>query len=342
MSTLARVLGQPSAVATLERALRNGRVAQSYLFAGPGGVGKTLAAQALAQAALCSEAPGRGCGQCTHCTRIAQGTHPDVRVFAPRDEGHRNLQVETLREEVLPFTRFAPFEAAHAFLIFPEADVSFPEHHAEAANALLKTLEEPRPQVHFVLTSERPERLLPTIRSRCQRVRFAALPAAVLASILEQHAVPLAARAKLGALSGGRADRALALSEGDQSEALLDWALRVDAALATGAAHELLDLGEELARSDKRDTELWTLELFYRDVAAAALGLDDGALAFADRADAIRTSAARIGARAAAERVALVAQFGEDLTRNANPEIAADAMLFAMANGQPPRPERPI
>jgi DNA polymerase-3 subunit delta' len=163
MSTLARVLGQPSAVATLERALSTGRVAQAYLFAGPGGVGKSLAAQALAQAALCCEAPGRGCGQCTHCTRIAQGTHPDVRVFAPRDEGHRNLQVETLREEVLPFTRFAPFEAARAFLIFPEADVSFPEHHAEAANALLKTLEEPRAQVHFVLTSDRPERLLPTI-----------------------------------------------------------------------------------------------------------------------------------------------------------------------------------
>jgi DNA polymerase-3 subunit delta' len=342
MTALARVLGQASAVATLERALASQRVAQAYLFAGPSGVGKTLAARALAEAALCREAPGRGCGQCSTCTRIAQGTHPDVRIFAPRDEGHRNLQVEMLREEVLPFARFAPFEAPEAFVIFPEADVSFPEHHAEAANALLKTLEEPRPQLHFVLTSDRPERLLPTIRSRCQRVRFAALPPAALHTILERHGVAPEARGKLGALSGGRADRALALSEGDQSQRLLDWALRVDAAVGTGAAHDLLDLGEELARSEQRETELWTLELFYRDVAAAALGLDDSGLAFAERADTIRACAARIGARAAAERVALVGQFAEDLTRNANAEIAADALLFAMAAGRPPRAERPV
>src|SRR5690554_6974860 len=107
--------------------------------------------------------------------RIRRGNHPDVRVFRPRDEGARNLPVEVIREQVLPVAQFAPFEASGAFLIFPEADVSFPEAHPEAANAFLKTLEEPPKGVHFILLAERPDRLLQTTRSRCQRVRFAPL-----------------------------------------------------------------------------------------------------------------------------------------------------------------------
>ncbi|HKU43492.1 MAG TPA: hypothetical protein VJR89_35260, partial [Polyangiales bacterium] len=126
------ISAQGPAVATLRRALSSGRVAHAYLFEGPGGVGKALAARALAQALLCEAA---GCGSCAICERVREGKHPDVRVFAPRDEGNRNLQVDVVRNEIMPFARFAPFEARAAVLIFPEADVSFPEQHPEAANA---------------------------------------------------------------------------------------------------------------------------------------------------------------------------------------------------------------
>ncbi|MFW6067439.1 MAG: AAA family ATPase, partial [Myxococcota bacterium] len=198
MSAFEAILGQPGAVRTLERAVETGRVASAYLFEGPGGVGKRATALELAAALV-------GAGEPRQRERVRSGRHPDVRIFEPRQEGARNIQVEFLREEVLPFAQFAPFEAPAAFLVFPEADVSFPETHPEAANALLKPLEEPRRGVHFVLTSERPDRLLPTIRSRCQRLRFHRLPRDVLDRILESHGVEAPRREEAVALAGGRA-----------------------------------------------------------------------------------------------------------------------------------------
>jgi DNA polymerase III gamma/tau subunit len=156
------ILAQDGPLSTLKRALEKQRVAQAYLFEGPGGVGKEKAALALASTMLCSDDP-KGCGRCNTCRRIANNTHPDVRVFRPREEGDRNIQIEFVRETILPFARFAPFEANTALVIFPQADVSFPAQHAEAANALLKTLEEPRENLHFVLLAERPDRLLTSL-----------------------------------------------------------------------------------------------------------------------------------------------------------------------------------
>src|SRR5262249_15447708 len=157
-----------------------------------------------------------------------------------------------VRSELLPFAKFAPFEAAEAFLIFPQADVSFPVMHPEAANALLKTLEEPRPHVHFLLLSERPDRLLPTIRSRCQRVRFAALPVAVIERILARQGVAEDVRRAAAALSAGRADRALELCQGERAAQVLESALTIDAAIERRDAAELLGLGEQLAGAEQR------------------------------------------------------------------------------------------
>jgi DNA polymerase III subunit delta' len=323
---------QAPALAVLQRALRTERLGQSYLLWGPSGVGKQMAALALAKAALCSVRPFEGCDACDSCRRIAQGAHPDVRVFVPRDEGNRNLQVDYVRGEILPIAKFAPFEAQRAFLIFPQADVSFPVQHPEAANALLKTLEEPRARVHFVLLSERPDRLLPTIRSRCQRVRFAPLPAFALERILERRGIAEEVRRPAVALAGGRADRALSLCEGDRAQHMLEWALRVDDTVARGEPAELLELAESWAGSDDRDLALESLSGYYRDVAAAGLGLAKDALSFRHRAERIEARATELAPGAAAARVARIEQVREELERNANPELAFDGLLFALAS----------
>jgi DNA polymerase III subunit delta' len=328
---LSDIDAQDAAMRVLRRALERERIGQAYLLWGPSGVGKQLAAVALAKAALCPSRPGEGCDACETCRRITQGSHADVRVFAPRDEGNRNLQVDYVRSEILPIAKFAPFEAERAFLIFPQADLSFPVQHPEAANALLKTLEEPRPRVHFVLLSERPDRLLTTIRSRCQRVRFAPLPAHALDRILQRRGVPEPARSAAVALAGGRADRALELCEGDRAQGVLDWALRVDAALGLRDPAELLELAETLARSDDRDLALESLAGYYRDVAARGLGLGHEELAFRHHAERIEARAAELTPSGAAQRVARIQQLREDLEqRNANPELAFNGLLFGM------------
>ena len=331
VSAFASIHAQPGAVRVLEHALAEGRLASAYLFVGPSGVGKQASAIALACAAICTEAPGHGCGQCDAEKRAREGNHPDVRVFPPRAEGNRNLQVDFVRDEILPLVRYAPFEARTAFFIFPEADVSFPVPHPEGANALLKTLEEPRTGVHFVLLSERPDRLLPTIRSRAQRVRFGSLPSDAIARILEAHDVPVGARDAATALSQGRADRALALAGDGLGQRVLDWATRVDAAIAGRAPGTLIDTCEALARDDDRDLVLDALELFYRDVAAAGLGLGKDELRFVAWADAVQSRARTLRPRLAAERVAAVGVTREALERNANPEIALDGLAFSLA-----------
>jgi len=323
MSELDGVLAQEPAVRVLREAIAGDRLAGSYLFEGPGGVGKRRTAVALATDVIAEGKPAIA-------ERIAAGRHPDVRVFEPRDEGHRNIQVELVRTEILPVAQFGPFEAKATFLIFPEADVSFPELHPEAANALLKTLEEPRRGIHFVLLAERPDRLLPTIRSRCQSLRFGPLPPAVLTEILTRHEVDEARRGAAVALADGRADRALALAEEGTADELLDLALRVDSAVELRKPGDLVDVAEELARDGRLPLVLETLSRFYRDVACAALQLPDEQLCFRHAARAIRERAGLTTAEQAATRVDLIRDTADGLEENANPQVAMDALLFGL------------
>lgn len=324
------VIAQNGAIRTLRRAVERDRVASAYLFEGPSGVGKRKTALALARAVFCEDAPGTGCGRCAACRRVLEGKHPDVRVFGPREEGGRNIQVEYLRNEILPFAQYAPFEARAAFLIFPEADVSFPDTHPESANALLKTLEEPRRNVHFVLLSERPDRLLPTIRSRCQRVRFSRLPPPVLERILREHGIGDRELGPAIALADGRADLALSLAESDTSERVLQHALRIDRCVESARPGALVSLAEDLSRSDDLPLALDALATFYRDVAASALGLEERSLVFRHEAAAVRERAAALPPERAAARVELLRRTVETFARNANREIALDALLFRL------------
>ncbi|MEM8606499.1 MAG: AAA family ATPase [Myxococcota bacterium] len=323
MSQLETIRDQPAAVETLVRANQLGRLASAYLFVGPSGVGKELAATAWATDVVSGGDP-------RIIDRIESGSHPDVRVFRPRDEGKRNIQVDVLRNEILPLAQFAPFEAPNTFFIFPEADVSFPEYQPEAANALLKTLEEPRPGVHFILTSERPESLLPTIRSRCQRVRFGRLADAVLRDILTEHGVSEDSISPAIALSAGQADVAIALGQDDAVAELTDLAFSVDAAVARSGPGTLVDLAEALTRRDDLDLALLAMQNLYRDLAVTALDATTDRVAYRSRLEDIRARASIVGPSAAAARVSLIHQCIDSMRQNANRQVALDALLFGL------------
>jgi DNA polymerase-3 subunit delta' len=307
------------------RAREQGRLASPYLFDGPSGVGKELAAVSFAIDVISQGDP-------RVIARVRAGSHPDVRVFRPRDEGKRNIQVEVLRSEILPLAQFAPFEAASTFFVFPEADVSFPDFQPEAANALLKTLEEPRPNVHFILTSERPESLLPTIRSRCQRIRFSRLPSDVLRDILQGQGVPDQAIAPAIVLSTGRADVALALARDGAVEELTDLVMSIDDAVRDAGPGTLVDLAEQLALRGDLELALLTLQTFYRDLSVWRLGLPASEIGFSTRIDEIRQRATTITASAAAARVSLIHECVCSMRENANRQMALDSLLFDIRN----------
>ncbi len=218
MPTFADLHGQDRAVAVLRAAIARGRLHHALLFAGPSGVGKRTAALALASALNCEVAPGEGCGTCGVCTRIAEGMHPDVITLA-REGAAQIVPIETVRAQVVAAVALPPHEARERLFLIDEATSLQPA----AANALLKTLEEPPARTRFVLMTVAPDQLLPTIRSRCQRIGFAPLAAEARRKVGGDEAEPVvaAAQALLAVLVRGVPSAAFGLAP-PSGEAKLD------------------------------------------------------------------------------------------------------------------------
>ena len=144
--TLKEIRGQERAIERLRHAIAKDRIPHAFLFAGPRGVGKHTTGIALSMALNCDDEPSVGCGNCGICVRIAEGNHPDVRTLATKGAA-QIIPIETVRAEVVAAVGLPPHEArAPVFLIEEAADLQGP-----AANALLKTLEEPPARTHFIL-----------------------------------------------------------------------------------------------------------------------------------------------------------------------------------------------
>jgi DNA polymerase-3 subunit delta' len=224
------VIGHRKLVALLSRSIERDSIPPSLIFAGPSGVGKRLVALASAQALNCLD-PHRtstrssdaieydACGVCAACTRIERGLHPDVVILEPGDSG--SIKVDAVRD-VVERTGYRPFEGRRRVVIIDEADALV----AQAQNALLKTLEEPPSSSVFILVSSRADSLLPTVLSRCPRLRFHELsPEDVAAALIRQGKKDVEAHA-IAALANGSIGEAIDVSADTLVEAR-DVALRV-------------------------------------------------------------------------------------------------------------------
>jgi DNA polymerase III subunit delta' len=215
------LVGQDDVVEQFRRAVARGRLASSFLFAGPPGVGKRTFALKFAQALLCQTNPETAfdpCGRCPSCVQVEAGTHPDLEFVAkPADKSFLPLELligdkeHRRREGLLHQIGLKPFMGGRKIAIIDDADYL----NAEGANALLKTLEEPPPQSLLILLGTSPTKQLPTIRSRCQLIRFQPLDEAVVADLLlvKGLAQDAAGARRLAHYSGGSLERAQQLSD---------------------------------------------------------------------------------------------------------------------------------
>ena len=160
----------------LLRALSSQHVAHAYLFSGPDGIGKRMIALAFARALLCEN--GTSCGGCSACIKVDHNNHPDIHLLNADDSSIKIDQIRALQQEL----SLRPLEGSYKICLIDGAEY----FTIGAANALLKTLEEPQPGTLIILLTNRPEKLLPTIRSRCQHLPFSRLPKQQLAAILKQ------------------------------------------------------------------------------------------------------------------------------------------------------------
>ncbi len=238
-------------------------LSHGYLFAGPAGVGKKTFALRLAQSLLCVTPKTTllgYCGQCSGCTRVTGGVHPDLYVaegqvkIGERDgAGFHSSEDATARDLVRQLSMHSYAGGRRVFVL---GDVDFTR---EAANALLKFFEEPPPDVVLLLTTTAPARLLPTVRSRLVEVTFPLLTEREVASILEREGIAPDAAANAAAIAGGSVTRARALLEGEGTmrDAAVTWffeTLEGGAADAAGwATRPTLEEGLEVVKTLTRD-----------------------------------------------------------------------------------------
>lgn len=213
--------GHDDVVEQFRCAIARGRLASSFLFVGPAGIGKRTFAIKIAQALLCRERPAAAldpCEQCQTCTQVIAGTHPDLEVVSkPPDKSFIPLELligdkeHRRREGLCHNIAMKPFMGGRKVAVIDDADLLNPE----GANCLLKTLEEPPPRSVLILIGTSSAKQLPTIRSRCQLIRFRPLPAETVAELLiSQNLVKDASDARrLAEHCEGSMQRAIELAE---------------------------------------------------------------------------------------------------------------------------------
>jgi DNA polymerase-3 subunit delta' len=295
----------------------------SLIFSGPEGIGKRLAAMALAQVVNClAPVEGDACGHCTACTRIARGVHPDVLVIAPGDSG--SIKIDQVRDAI-ERTAYRPFEGKRRVVIVDDADALVPE----AQNALLKTLEEPPAASTFVLVTSRPDVLLPTVRSRCQRLRFGRLSPGEIAHVLERaHGYSSDDAHAAAALADGSIGRALEGGSEDYVRAR-DAAAAVLTRIATAseprsrleAAKSLTDAGgdrEDVAR------RLRAVASLLRDLGVLHSRADERVLANADLKPLLARLLKSFDGGRTLRAFSAIDRALDALDRNASPKIVAD------------------
>jgi len=313
------ILGQDPAVQTLTRALDSRHVHHAYRFEGPAGVGKERAAFALAQALVCEAGGPRACEKCSACQRAVRiseeephvPAHPDVillqrglyrgRISASEATG---ISIEQVRKMVLERVGYGPHEGRARVFIIRDAD----ELTVSAANALLKTLEEPGQGTHFVLLTSRPNRLLDTIVSRTLAVRFSPLPDALVAQILQGKGLD----SKVATLAQGSVALAIDLASEDAITEREDF---VAAAHSAIAARDLAPAIKFAEARRERDSLRGLLAYFAQSLAFAGREQVGKQVELAERA---------------AEQHRIVLSAMQDVERNVSPALALESMIYRL------------
>ena len=320
--TFDQILGHARQKEILDRSLASGRLAHAYLFSGPDGVGKRLMALALARAIVCHEQ--RGCGDCQACRKIDHRNHPDLHVLEPEGNSIKIEQVRRLQKNL----NLKPLEAPRKICLIEAAD----SMTLGAANALLKTLEEPRGDTLLILLSAHPNRLLETIRSRCQALPFTRHPnSRIQAQLEKQLDIDPTASHVLAALSEGSFKKAF----GKDRELYLEERrklLKTLTGLSPGSILPILDFAEQIA-ADKTVLPdiLEIFQAFYRDVMMMLQGRGDDDLVNLDLKDTIERVSGRENIASVLAKLEALFAVRRQLDRNVNRQLAMEVLLLKLA-----------
>jgi DNA polymerase III delta' subunit len=316
--------------------IERSRVPQTLLFAGPEGVGKNLAAILFAQALSCRE-PNNGdaCGDCPACIQVRRKIYPDLLLVAAEKQQIKIDQVSKIQE----FISFSPLVGKHRIVIIQDAH----KLNLTAANALLKTLEEPTPEVIFILLSHRHNLLLPTILSRCLMLSFVSLPAAAVAAILkrleldeEYGNIGESEIAEAAAWSGGSMGRALFFLVAENLSWCRDFIAKFSR-LPQATLLIALDLSEAVVEFNEFEAVFFILRSFLHDTLLTVQGVDLRGAAELKIASPVWHAGVTAFASLGEVKILAIRQRLLEIERargiNVNLKLAFDALFTAIATG---------
>lgn len=314
VAALDDVLGHERAVDQLRRAVSSGRVAHAYIFLGPEGVGKTMAAYAFAAELLAT-------GRDAELTRrkIVDGNHPDLQVLEPEGRFIKKAAVDALVQKL----SYAPYEAEWKVNLILQAESMNPA----AANALLKTLEEPGRNIVFLLVTSAPQQLLPTVLSRCQKVVFGPMDPDLIESVLvERGRAPDDARI-IARVCDGSLGRALIMEPGPLREERHELGARFYR-LPSGGDVDVARFAETVAQwPSGAEDALELVKVFLADAIRRVALSDSRRVAHPDLEEDAGAFAARYDLRSLTSKIRGVTYAQRLLQRNANAPLAVQALL---------------
>lgn len=316
------IKAQDGPVSILQKALKRGRVPTAYLFTGPPGCGRMMAALATAASLNCQSGPV-ACGSCPSCLLYTAGTHPDLHIIG-LPEGKRQIGIEQVRERIIERAYLKPMSGKTSAFIVEEAHLM----NLNASNAFLKTLEEPPETSYFILISPDRDSVLPTISSRCQTLSFSPLPRQVLEDILLCEGIKPEEAPILAAMAKGSTKKALMYHS---TGALQELAQEFEplSSLHHFGAGQLLDLAQRWGKN--RQDALGVLEFmtqWYRDMMILSEGAPENQVIHVTHISELRNGADRIGGRNLAAILESVEDAREAIEGNTNVQLTLDTLLL--------------
>lgn len=340
------IVGHEWAVDFLRQSLVGGRASHAYLVSGPAQLGKALLALRLAQALNCERSIGDPCGECRACRRIERGNHPDVRIsgmaaqargLKPEDAAkQRDLKIDTVREW-LADVNLKPYEGKRRVFILHDAE----RLNEAAANAMLKTLEEPPPYATLILVANTSGDLLPTIVSRCQPLKLRPVPRAQVAQALQERLNLAAEDAELlAAWSGGRYGWAAQMVENPDELAARQEKLGQLIGLSGLARADGFRWAEEQAKAYRSGEQASVFEAlalwqsWWRDIMLTAGGVPEDVTHVDQRAQLAKI-ARRYNVADIRDFIERLDQAAKQLRENVNPQLALESVLLHMPDQKP-------
>jgi DNA polymerase-3 subunit delta' len=319
------MIGHAWAVDLLAEHIARQQERHAYLITGPQGIGRRTLALRFAQGLNCQNppAPGQPCQRCSACKRIEAMQHPDLSIVQAEHEGEV-LRIDQVRE-LQHSLALAPYEARYRVALI----LRFEEAHSSAANAMLKTLEEPPAQVVVMLTARSAEDLLPTIVSRCEVIRLRPLSLEETSQGLQyKKGLPSETADKLAHISGGRPGYALRLYAQpqllEQRQSFIEDLFQL---LASSRRERFAFAAERVNDKDELRNELQVWLTFWRDVLIYTAGIS-GSITNLDYADQLKRLADSIEIKAAEAYVTSVENTIDRIDHNVNARLALEVLVL--------------